>query len=98
MSIIGFVFCGIYLMTSGLSLLMALIAGGDDKGRFVFLQLPVAWQGTVLYKWGMLPMFDEMSAVAAYAIVMALTLAFLYLVGCVLYCMLRLIIRTMEGN
>jgi hypothetical protein len=75
----GFVL--LYASAIVICLAMAFGADGDPKGRFVFLQLPIVLQGTVLSALGLGSLLSGMSWGAAYATLAIPTFALLYLLG-----------------
>lgn len=81
-SITGAVFAGIYLLTSAACVVMALSVD-DSKGRFVFMQVPIALQ-TAVVPHGALRMLEDISWPAAYAMFGLPTLLGLYFLGAAL--------------
>ena len=78
---VGLAFVLMYAAAIAACLVMALNADGDPKGRFVFLQLPIAIQGDIVYALGFGEYLSGMSWVTAYLVLAAPTFALLYLLG-----------------
>lgn len=65
-------------------LYIALDPRTDNKGNFVFLQLPIGFQVSAFNAIGLGLLFDRLSWTAAYSFVVPVTLIFLYGIGCLL--------------
>ncbi|WP_353168059.1 hypothetical protein [Acinetobacter sp.] len=78
---IGLSFCIIYLLLTAFCLYIALDPMTDNKGNFVFLQLPISIQISALNVIGLGPVFDQLSWTEAYSLVVPVTLLFLYGIG-----------------
>ncbi len=78
---IGLSFCIIYLLLSAFCLYIALDPMTDNKGNFVFLQLPIGFQVSALNVIGLGSLLDRLSWMEAYSLVVPVTLLFLYGVG-----------------
>ncbi|OFW88795.1 MAG: hypothetical protein A3J37_00520 [Alphaproteobacteria bacterium RIFCSPHIGHO2_12_FULL_45_9] len=70
-----------YLALSALSVGLAILAEGDNKGHFVLLQLPIVFQHAALMELGLLKYLEGMSWPEAYIYLGLPMVAFLYLVG-----------------
>jgi hypothetical protein len=81
MSRVGLFFCAIYATAICICLALAFSAGGDLKGQFVFLQLPIALQGGALQFLGLGSLLANLSWVAAYAVIAIPTFGLLYFTG-----------------
>lgn len=90
MSRIGLVFCGAYAAIIFGCIVLALSAGGDHKGQFVFLQLPIALQGALVQQLGMGSLPAGVSWFWAYVLFGIPTFALLYALGWVISRALRL--------
>ncbi|KKW81113.1 hypothetical protein J0904_12430 [Acinetobacter bereziniae] len=78
---IGLSFCIIYLLLSAFCLYIALDPMTDNKGNFVFLQLPIGFQVSAFNVIGLGPLLDRLSWMEAYSLVVPVTLLFLYGIG-----------------
>jgi hypothetical protein len=58
---IGLSFCMIYLLLTAFCLYIALDPMTDNKGNFVFLQLPIGFQVSAFNVIGLGPLFDQLS-------------------------------------
>ncbi len=81
MSRTGIAFCIFYMAIAAVFISAADDAGGDHKGRFVALQLPLALQMDALELVGLRDWFSGTSWVQAYIRIGSLTLLVLYLAG-----------------
>ncbi|MGS1014574.1 hypothetical protein ACVCL0_06665 [Rhodanobacter sp. UC4450_H17] len=81
MSKLGLTLCFLYVAVSALCVWGSFDAGGDSKGAFVLLQLPLAFQLEALDWLGFRPLLTKMSWPVAYASIGPLTLALLYGTG-----------------
>lgn len=81
MSRYGLLFCAIYATVICICLALAFSAGGDFKGQFVFLQLPIALQGAALQFLGLGSLLATLSWVAAYVAIAIPTFGLLYFTG-----------------
>jgi hypothetical protein len=79
MSRIGHTFCAIYAPIIAACWAFALSAGGDSKGQFVFLQLPIALQGALLHELGLQALLERMNWIVVYLLLGLPTFALLYL-------------------
>ncbi|MFY3680982.1 hypothetical protein [Achromobacter xylosoxidans] len=77
----GIVFAALYLAIVILCIAGALSADGDDKGRFVLLQLPLALQLALLHELNLDRQLGELSWVGGYLLIGLPTLALFYAVG-----------------
>ena len=73
--------CLAYLVLAAASAVYGASLVGDNKGRFVFLQLPIVLQAALLDGLGLSPVLSGLSWPAAYLIIGVPTLALLYGVG-----------------
>ena len=80
-SVAGAWFIGTYAVITFICIAIALWPGSDAKGRFVFLQLPIALQATVLQELGVARYLEAVGWVGAYLLLALPTVAFLYLIG-----------------
>jgi len=80
-NLLGLILCIIYVLIICLSLLGAYLADGDFKGRFVMLQLPIALQLSLLDLLGLDLWIRNWSWLIGYAVIVPMTLFFLYYVG-----------------
>ena len=71
---IGLSFCIVYLLLTAFCLYIALDPMTDNKGNFVFLQLPVGFQVSAFNAIGLGLLFDRLSWTAAYSFVVPVTL------------------------
>lgn len=76
----GLVFCALYVVATCTCFALA-FSSGDFKGRFVFLQLPIALQLSVLSSLGLGPLLTNLSWVAAYVVIAIPTFGLLYFSG-----------------
>lgn len=81
MSKIGLGFCILYLAFTALFVWGSHNAGGDAKGAFVFLQLPLTFQLGFIDWIGLDRVTEGWSWGVSYAVIVPLTLLFLYYVG-----------------
>lgn len=81
MSRLGLAFCTLYGAITGVCAALAITSSGDPKGRFVFLQLPIALQAASLDALGFGWILEHLSWEAAYLVLGIPTLAVLYLAG-----------------
>ena len=81
MSKLGLTLCFLYVAGSALCIWWAFDARVDNKGSFVLLQLPLAFQLEVLDWLGFRSLLTKMSWSVAYASIGSLTLALLYGTG-----------------
>ena len=81
MSRVGLFFCAIYATAICICLALAFSAGGDFKGQFVFLQLPIALHGGALQFLGLGSLLAKLSWVAAYVVIAIPTFGLLYFAG-----------------
>ncbi|CAB3634349.1 MAG: hypothetical protein J0I68_26005 [Achromobacter sp.] len=77
----GIVFAALYLAIVILCIAGALSADGDDKGRFVLLQLPLALQLALLHELNLDRLLGELSWVGGYLLIGLPTLALFYFAG-----------------
>ena len=84
MSRIGKTLCLIYALVIAVCIALAYSAGGDFKGQYVFLQLPIVIQMAGIDAIGLSPKLQNLSWVGAYALLGLPTILFLYLVGWVI--------------
>lgn len=78
---IGLSFCIVYLLLTAFCLYIALDPMTDNKGNFVFLQLPIGFQVSAFNAIGLGALFDRLSWMQAYSFVVPVTLLFLYGIG-----------------
>lgn len=81
----GLWLAGGYAAVSLACIAVALLPGSDSKGRFVFLQLPIAVQGGIAQELGLGAYLVNLSWLGAYALLWLPTIALLYLVGHLLH-------------
>jgi len=81
MSRIGKTLCLIYALIIAVCIALAYSAGGDFKGRYVFLQLPIVIQMAGIDVIGLSPKLQNLSWVGAYGVLGLPTFLFLYFVG-----------------
>lgn len=89
----GIVFAALYLAIVILCVAAALSAGGDDKGRFVLLQLPLALQLALLHELNLDRLLEGLSWVGGYLLIGLPTLALFYFAGWGLERLVRLAFR-----
>lgn len=77
----GVALCAAYLLVILACLGLAAGVEGDSKGRFVFLQLPIALQGSIACTMGLGPVLRDLSWVGAYLLMAGSTFMLLYGVG-----------------
>ncbi|KER85517.1 hypothetical protein [Xanthomonas arboricola] len=80
-SVFGTVLCLLYVAATALCVWAASDAGGDPKGHFVLLQLPLTPQLTVLAAIGADAWLTDMPWVTSYLLLVPPFLAALYLFG-----------------
>ncbi|MCC8475982.1 hypothetical protein LN458_18550 [Xanthomonas arboricola] len=80
-SVFGTVLCLLYVAGTALCVWAASDAGGDPKGHFVLLQLPLTPQLTVLEAMGADAWLTDMPWVHSYLLLVPPFLVALYLVG-----------------
>lgn len=80
-SLTGLALCLPYAAAIALCLWGAHDAGGDDKGRFVLLQLPIALQSAALHALGLSRWLHGMSWTIAYLLLVPPMFAGGYLLG-----------------
>ncbi|WP_296277796.1 hypothetical protein [uncultured Acinetobacter sp.] len=78
---IGISLCILYIFATLFCLYIALDPMTDNKGNFVFLQLPIVTQLAALDFLGLEPILVKLNWVMAYVLIIPLTLFFLYGVG-----------------
>lgn len=83
----GLVFCALYATATCACFAMA-FSSSDFKGRFVFLQLPIALQHSALSALGFGPLLTNLSWVAAYVVIAIPTFGLLYVSGWLIECLL----------
>lgn len=71
----GIVFAALYLAVAILCIAGALSADGDDKGRFILLQLPLALQLALLHDLNLDRLLDDLSWTGGYLLIGLPTLA-----------------------
>ena len=81
MSKIGLSFCILYLALTAFFVWGSQNAGGDAKGAFVLLQLPLAFQLAFIDWLGLDKVTQGWSWGVSYAVIVPLTLLFLYYAG-----------------
>lgn len=89
----GLVLAGLYVAIIIACFVVASNAGGDTKGRFVFLQLPLAFQMVGLDALGLRHWLYGLGWVEAYLWIGLPTLVLFYAVGCGLGYLGRLVVR-----
>ncbi|MBD3817047.1 MAG: hypothetical protein IE913_11505 [Halothiobacillus sp.] len=87
------VLAGLYVAIIIACFVGASSAGGDTKGRFVFLQLPLALQMVGLHALGLRHWLHELGWVEAYLWIGLPTLVLFYAAGCGLGYMGRFVLR-----
>lgn len=88
----GLALCLVYLAASSLCVATALGAG-DDKGRYVLLQLPLTLQAAALDSLGARTLLRDLSWPVAYLLIGSATLAVLYVTGMALGAIARRCVR-----
>lgn len=81
---IGLILSVIYIILTGLLLFLSNSEGMDDKGRFVFMQAPIALQLTLISELGFPKYLNDISGKNAYILYILLctsTVIFLYVIG-----------------
>ncbi|WP_020168775.1 MULTISPECIES: hypothetical protein [Methylotenera] len=78
---VGVIFCIIYALIILACLAMAYSAGEDNKGVFVFLQLPIVFQMAAIHELGLSVFLREISWAGAYLLIGIPTFLLLYFVG-----------------
>ncbi|MEO8993470.1 MAG: hypothetical protein ABI299_02690 [Rhodanobacter sp.] len=78
MSKSGLAFCAAYLLVIAACLGLALSAGGDFKGQYVLLQLPIALQISAAFELGLGPALKGLSWPSAYVFLAGPTFLALY--------------------
>lgn len=81
MSKTGLGFCILYLALTALFVWGSHNAGGDTKGAFVLLQLPLTFQLGFIDWLGLAQVTEGWSWGVSYAVIVPLTLLFLYCAG-----------------
>ena len=81
LNLLGVILCIIYALIMLTCLVMAYSADGDNKGEFVFLQLPIAFQMAGLHALGLGIFLREISWLAAYLLIGVPTFLLLYFLG-----------------
>jgi len=89
MSKIGLSFCILYLALTALFVWGSRNAGADTKGAFVLLQLPLTFQLGFIDWLGLDQITDGWSWGVSYAVIVPLTLLFLYYAGWVISRVIR---------
>lgn len=90
----GLVLAGLYVAIIIACFVVAYSAGGDPKGRFVFLQLPLAFQMAGLDALGLRYWLYGLGWVEAYLWIGLPTLVLFYAAGCGLGYLGHLVLRT----
>jgi hypothetical protein len=80
MSRTGLVLCALYAVATCTCVALA-FSSSDLKGRFVFLQLPIAAQAGMLSSLGLGPLLADLSWIAAYVFIAIPTFGLLYFSG-----------------
>ncbi|MGB3433450.1 hypothetical protein [Achromobacter sp.] len=94
----GIVFAALYLAIVILCVAGALSADGDDKGRFVLLQLPLAPQLALLHELNLDRLLGDLSWVGGYLLIGLPTLALFYFAGWILEQLVRAAFRPFAGR
>lgn len=81
MNRLGLALCALYGTIIAVCVALAITAGDDPKGRFVFLQLPIAPQAAALDALGLGWLIERLTWGTAYLVLATPTLAMLYLAG-----------------
>jgi hypothetical protein len=81
MSRLGLFLCALYAATIATCLAFAYDAGSDFKGQYVFLQLPIALQMSLLQELGIASQLRHISWATAYLLLGLPTFALLYIAG-----------------
>ena len=89
MSKIGLGFCILYLALTALFVWGSYNAGSDTKGAFVLLQLPLTFQLGLIDWLGLDQVTEGWSWGVSYAVIVPLTLLFLYHAGWVISRVIR---------
>jgi hypothetical protein len=97
MSRLGVVLCSFYLLIIATCLALSLSAGGDFKGQFVFMQLPIALQEALLVSLlqavGLVSWLAELGWMEAYLLLGLPTFVALYAFGWVIETAVRRMMR-----
>ena len=81
MSRTGAILCAFYAIIILVCVGLAWSSGGDYKGQFVFLQLPIALQISGLNEIGISPLLKDLSWLSVYLWIGLPTFLFLYSIG-----------------
>lgn len=81
MSRIGAGLCAMYALAIAACFAVAFLPAVDSKGRFVFMQLPLALQAGLLQSLGFGPLLARWSWITAYLVIGLPTFGLLYFVG-----------------
>ena len=81
LNLVGIILCIIYALIMLICLAIAYSADADDKGQFVFLQLPIAFQMAGLHALGLSTLLRDISWLAAYLLIGVPTFLSLYFLG-----------------
>lgn len=94
----GIVFAALYLAVVILCIAGALSADGDDKGRFILLQLPLALQLALLHDLNLDRLLGDLSWTGGYLLIGLPTLALFYFAGWCLEKMVRAAFRPIASQ
>ena len=83
MSRLGIIFCSVYALIIIICFTFSFVANdfNDFKGQFVFLQLPLAIQISVIDALGLAPILQNLSWIGSYVILGLPTFLILYFFG-----------------
>ena len=81
LSVIGLTVAALYVVPSALFVGRVMISPGDDKGNFVYLQIPIALQLGVAQSAGLGPALQNISWTEAYLLFWVPIVLLLYLAG-----------------
>jgi len=81
MNRIGKILCLIYALIIVICIAFAYSSGGDFKGQYIFLQLPIVIQMAGIDAIGLSPKLQNLSWVGAYGLLGLPTFLFLYFIG-----------------
>lgn len=74
----GLILVGLYVLLSALCVAASFASSGDHKGSFVLLQLPIAFQASLVQAMGFADALRHLGWVGAYALFVLPTIILLY--------------------
>jgi hypothetical protein len=81
MSKTGLTLCALYALGITVCIALVFLGDGDPKGRYVLLQVPIALQSALVVGIGMAPLLEDISWLAAYALLAGPVFVLLYTLG-----------------